>query len=105
MIASLIAYIQHTDEQYSLPSLASREPTHWINAIFFGICSSEGLSTFPNVGPVALKKRSKSNAVITLGYWPYPYSFKILGLNNVSNVEGNSEYKNKVFMILLGIGL
>jgi len=33
---------QQTFEQYSLPTCRSREPTHWMNAIFFGVCPSDG---------------------------------------------------------------
>ena len=68
IMASLMAYMQHTDEQYPLPHrLVSREPTHWSQAIFFGSVWSEGRTRCPMVGPEALKIRSNSRLVSTLG--------------------------------------
>jgi hypothetical protein len=47
--ACLLAYMQHTDEQYPLSqALRSRDPTHWIQAIFLGGWSSEGRTRWPS---------------------------------------------------------
>jgi len=36
MIASFVAYMQQTDEHQLLPQEVSRDPTHWMKAIFPG---------------------------------------------------------------------
>jgi hypothetical protein len=74
MTASLMAYMQHTEEQWALSHLfMSREPTHWNQAIFWGSRPSlERRLTWPAVGPEAERMRSNSIAVTTLGrraYW------------------------------------
>ena len=53
--ASLIAYMQHTEEQWALSQrLRSREPTHWNQAIFLGSRPSlDRRLTWPWVGPEA----------------------------------------------------
>ncbi|MBA7622426.1 hypothetical protein ES703_29803 [subsurface metagenome] len=56
--ASLVVYIQHTEEQYSIPIRRSLEPIHCKNAIFLGINPSEGLIIVPENGPLALRIRS-----------------------------------------------
>jgi len=45
--ASFIANMQHTDEQYVFPVCLSLDPTHWMNAIRFGILPSDGRNTMP----------------------------------------------------------
>jgi hypothetical protein len=74
MTASLIAYIQQTELQYSLPPflVISLEPAHWIQATFFGALRSEGLRRFPWKGPDALRIRSNWMLEITLENRPYP---------------------------------
>ena len=72
--ASLMAYMQQTEEQYALSHLfMSREPTHWNQAIFLGSRPSlDSRLTCPAVGPEAESMRSNSIEVITLGslaYW------------------------------------
>ncbi len=47
MIASFVAYMQQTDEHQLLPQDVSREPTHWMKAIFFGSLPSEIRWTWP----------------------------------------------------------
>ena len=63
MIASFVAYMQQTDEQYSLT--LSLLPTHWIKAIFCGILPSEGLMMTLDVGPVAESILSNYTLVTT----------------------------------------
>ncbi len=65
IIASLVEYIQHIEEQYSDPRSQSLDPTHWIKAILFGGLWSDGLTTWPWDGPVELSSRSKSIEVRT----------------------------------------
>ena len=61
--ACLAVYIQHTREQYGLPTCASREPTHWIKAT--------DLTGFGKpVRSSVAKRHSISSDVMTLGYWP-----------------------------------
>ena len=51
-MASLMAYMQHTDEQYSLlQRFLSRLPTHWRKATRRTGRPSEGRSSRPSVGP------------------------------------------------------
>ncbi len=71
--ASLMAYMQHTEEQCELSHLfMSREPTHWNQAIFFGSrWSLDRRCTWPWVGPEAERMRSNSMAVTTLGSLAY----------------------------------
>ncbi len=64
-MACLLANMQQTLEQYSWSW--SREPTHWMNAIRSGWAPSDGRSTSPTVGPLALSMRSYSRAESTLG--------------------------------------
>ena len=47
MIASFVAYMQQTDEHQLLSQEVSREPTHWMKAIFFGSLPSEIRWTWP----------------------------------------------------------
>ena len=63
MIASFVAYMQQTEEQYSFT--LSLLPTHWSQATFFGILPSEGRMTMLQVGPVAERIRSNSVLVTT----------------------------------------
>ena len=52
IMASLMAYMQQTAEQYPFPQwVDSLEPTHWSQAIFLGSFSSEGRTRCPMVGP------------------------------------------------------
>ena len=67
MIASFVAYMQHTDEHQLLPHEVSREPTHWMKAIFFGSLPSEIRWTWPKKGPEAERIRSNWIAVTTFG--------------------------------------
>ena len=64
-MACLLANMQHTLEQYSW--FWSREPTHWMKAIFLGWAPSLRRLTSPTVGPLALSMRSYSSAESTLG--------------------------------------
>ncbi len=41
MIASFVAYMQQTDEHQLLPQEVSRDPTHWMKAIFRGSLPSD----------------------------------------------------------------
>ena len=72
MIASFVAYMQQTAEQYGCSW--SRLPTHWMKAIFRGTFPSDGRFTWPMVGPEAERIRSNWRALTTLGYRPKPYS-------------------------------
>ena len=71
-LASLMAYMQQTEEQNPFPHVSSLDPTHCRNAIFFGVVSSEGLTMWPSVGPAAHVRRSNSRLVTTSGKRPYP---------------------------------
>ena len=57
--------MQHTLEQYWCSW--SREPTHWMKAIFLGCLPLSRRCTEPMVGPLALSMRSYSRAERTFG--------------------------------------
>ena len=68
IMASFMAYMQQTDEQYPLPHwLLSREPMHCSQAMRLGSRSSASRLRCPMVGPVALRMRSNSRLVSTFG--------------------------------------
>ncbi len=69
-----MAAIQHTLEQYGLPTVSSLEPTHWIKATRFASCPSKGRTNRPCVGPDAFSICSSSMLVMTFFTMPYPYS-------------------------------
>ena len=68
IMASLMAYMQHTAEQYPMPRFLSLEPTHWMKAILFGSTSSDSLLMWPLNGPEADRMRSNSRAEMTLSW-------------------------------------
>ena len=68
MIASFVAYMQQTDEQYSF--VLSLLPTHWSHATFLGTLPSDGRRTMLEVGPVAERILSNSVLVTTFLYMP-----------------------------------
>ena len=49
---------------------SSREPAHWMKAMFFASLPSEGRSSLPPVGPCGSARRSNSTLVMTLGKRP-----------------------------------
>ncbi len=74
-IASLVAYMQHTEEQYFFhPSFWDLDPQHWMNAILLGDSPLEGMTMCPLLQPEAHMYLSNSIAVMTLAILPYPYS-------------------------------
>src|SRR3989339_635919 len=69
---SLVAYMQQTLLQY--PCVCeSLEPTHWMNASFFGSWWSEGLARCPPVGPDADSILSSWSDVTTSLQTPRQY--------------------------------
>ena len=47
MMASFVAYMQHTEEHQEFPQEVSREPMHWMKASLRGSLWSESLWTCP----------------------------------------------------------
>ncbi len=72
IIACLVAYMQQTEEHQL--RAAERDPTHWIQAIRFGSCPSDGRLKCPLYGPLGDRMRSNCIPVTTLGKRPRPYS-------------------------------
>jgi hypothetical protein len=71
MTACLMAYMQHTLEQYPLSqAFWEREPTHCSQAIFLGSAWSDGRARWPRKGPEAERMRSYSRLVTTSGISP-----------------------------------
>ena len=70
--ACFARYMQHTLEQYSLPTCLFLDPTQLIKIISF--TSFPFSSILPPVGPPGANSRSNSKLVITFGYTPYLYS-------------------------------
>ena len=66
-MACLVAIMQQMEEQYSLPQVESREPTHWIQAMRLASRPSDRRMTWPSKGPAAESIRSNWTLVTTFG--------------------------------------
>src|SRR5512134_4040037 len=74
IIDCFVAYMQQTDEHQGFALWLSLEPTHCIQATFFGCLPSDGLLTSPLYGPDAERIRSNCTDETTFCQRPRPSS-------------------------------